>query len=198
MPDTDSVTLVTKFTYRGAPEEWSNTYHLDGTTPTTAAEWKTLTDAMIAAFKPCIPNFHTVVKAYGYVAGNDNSVYQRDLTIAPDAVVVGTFAGGGAFPGGDAAGVLRWTTPNFTSRGKRIYLRKFFHGVMQLGTGTGDSIDTTQRAAYNTFGAKMIDGTLPGGMVLVGPQGAAASNPFASPWITTRTLKRRGKRPPTT
>jgi hypothetical protein len=60
-----------------------------------------------------------------------------------------------------------------------------------------DKVDTTWITAANTFGAKMIDGTLPGGAKYCGPQGAVLSAPEASQWLTTRTLKRRGKRPPT-
>lgn len=199
MPDMPSVTSIKRFTYRGVPEEWSNTYHFSGTTPANAAAWKTLTDAIAAAEKLCLFPSTNIVRFYGYEAGNDNSVYQRDMTLAPDAVVPGTLdASGQIMAPGDTAGTLRWQTPDFTSRGKRIYGRKFWHGV-GISTGTlADNLATSQRLALEVLGAKLIDGTLPGSFKACGPQGAVFSNPVAGVYVTTRTLKRRGKRPPTT
>jgi hypothetical protein len=197
MPDTASVTSIKRFSYRGQLEEWSNTYHFTGTTPADAAAWKTLTDAIATAEKAALIGSHSIIRFYGYEPGNDLSVYQRDLTVAPDAVVAGTFPGGGVLAPGDAAATYRWQTPDFTTRGKRIYGRKYWHGAVTAGIGVPDTLDAGQRAALGVLAAKMIDGTLPGGVRAAGPQGAAFSAPFVSPWITTRTLKRRGKRPPT-
>lgn len=198
MPDQPSVVIVKSFDYRGAAEEFSNRYHFAGTVPTDAAAWKTLIDAIIGAEKLTVRPEVTFVKAYGYVAGNDNSVAQIDYRIAPNTVIAGTFSPTGhQFVSGDVAGTTRWLTPDFTSRGKRIYLRKYWHGVLANQTGSADLMHTAQRTAFNTFAAKLIDGTLPGSFKYCGPQGAVASAPATSQYLTTRTLKRRGKRPPT-
>lgn len=198
MPDTPSVTSIKRFLYRGVLEEWSNTYHFSGTTPADGVAWKALTDAIAAQEKLAMMNTHSIVRFYGYEAGNDNSVYQRDMTVAPDAVVVGTFASAGEnMAPGDSAATWRWSTPNFTSRGKRIYGRKYWHGVSSDALTTPDVLRSTMRTLMGTLAAKLIDGTLPGSFKACGPQGAVFSTPFVSPWITTRTLKRRGKRPPT-
>lgn len=198
MPDQPSITIVKRFTYRGdTTEEFSNTYHFSGTTPANLAAWKTLADAIIAAEAPTVSAGVAFVQAYGYEAGNDNSVAQIDYRVAPLSPTVGSFTGGTnpAAPG-DVAATTRWATPNFTSRGKRIYCRKYWHAVFMQAAAT-DTLATTQRTALQTFGAKLIDGTLPGSFKYCGPQGAVLSAPETSAWLTTRTLKRRGKRPPT-
>lgn len=197
MPDTPSITIVKRFTYRGLNEDFSNTYHFSGTTPANAAAWKTLADGIITAEAPCVAPGTSFVKAYGYEAGNENSVAQIDYTLAPLTPTLGTLSPGAVAPcPGDVAATIRWYTGASSTRGKKIYCRKYMHGVY----GSGASNDTwwaTQKTAYQTFAAKLIDGTLPGSFKYCGPQGAVLSVPETSPWLTTRTLKRRGKRPPT-
>lgn len=198
VPDTDSVIIVKRFTYRGALEEWSNRYHLEGTTPTTPTTWKALYDAIIASEKAVYPANHSVVRAYGYVAGNDNAVDVVDYTVSPLSPVAGTLTMATNYvrAPGDAAVTLRWGTPDF-ARGKRVYLRKYFHGAVNDSSVNQDAVASGQVTAMTAHGAKMYDGTLPGGMKVCGPQGADAISHAASAFITTRTLKRRGKRPPT-
>src|SRR5215212_2507235 len=162
MPDTPSIVIVKDFMYRGAFEQYSNKYHFTGTVPTTDAEWKTLADAIIAAERPTTSN-NRFIKAYGYVAGNDNSVAQIDYRIAPNTVLTGTLALGSGVPTpGDVAGTIRWYTGASNSRGKKIYCRKYMHGVLSDGSSS-DVMYSTQRTALATFAAKLIDGTLPGG-----------------------------------
>lgn len=196
MPDTPSITIVQSTDYRGAAEEYSNTYHFSGTTPANAADWKTLADAIIAAQKVCFLNTISFVQAYGYEAGNENSVAQIDYRVPPNTVVVGTYAGGGAGQcQGDVAATTRWYTGASSSRGKKIYCRKYWHGVNPDAADL-DKLLPAQRTLLQTFAAKLIDGTLPGSFKYCGPQGAVLQAPETSQWLTTRTLKRRGKRPP--
>jgi hypothetical protein len=196
VPNMPSITIVKSFTYRNAQEEFSNTYHFAGTTPANAADWKTLADGIIAAEKLTVTvdvKFH---RAYGYVAGNNNSVAQIDYDALGGTLIAGTFTGSGANAQGDSAAWIRWLTPNLSTRGKKIYLRKYMHGML-TSSGGGDTLLASQRTALATYGAKLIDGTLPSSFVMTGPQGASASAPVVSVFLTTRTLKRRGKRPPT-
>lgn len=197
MPDTPSIVVIKRFTYRGISEEFGNRYHFSGTTPTDIAGWKTLADAIIANEQGTVSAAVSWVRAYGYVAGNDNTVAVIDYTIAPNVVIVGN----GAFTSsqqapGDAAAWIRYATPNFNTKGKRIYLRKYMHCVFR-DVSNPDLLLPAQKTALGTFAAKLIDGTLPGTFRYCGPQGAVASAPTVSTYLTTRTLKRRGKRPPT-
>ena len=196
MPDTPSITIIKRFTYRDALEEWGNTYHFSGTTPANAAAWKTLADAVIAAERPIVTGSTSFVRAYGYEAGNENSVAQIDYTVPPNAPpLVGSYGTPGTKAPGDAAATIRWWTGVTSSRGKKVYCRKYFHDIT-MNSSDSDELQSTLITAMNTYAAKMIDGTLPGSFKYCGPQGAVLSDPHVNLYITTRTLKRRGKRPP--
>lgn len=193
-----SITIIKDFSYRGVLEEYSNTYHFSGTQPADAAAWKALADAIITAERPCYQAAVRFVQAYGYNAGSDLSVAQIDYRVSPNTVLTGTDTTfGSVFCPGDVAATIRWPTSQFTSRGKRIYLRKYMHNVAPQAFPNQDKLLGLQKTAFGTFAAKLIDGTLPGSFRYCGPQGAVALAPQVSDYLTTRTLKRRGKRPPT-
>lgn len=195
MPDTDSITIVQKFSYRGAPEEFSNTYHLDGTTPTDDAGWKDVADDLIALLAPLFGGDVKFVRAYGYEAGNDHAVSVIDYATLGD-LPEGSFSPGSAKKApGDAAMTCRWWTGATNSRGKKIYLRKYFHDVY-MDVSDADKVYSGQLTALQTFADALLNDPISGDLVLVGPQGANVVNADASQWITTRTLKRRGRRPP--
>lgn len=194
MPDTDSITLVKRFTYRDQPEEWSNTYHLDGTTPTSDAEWKTLATAIWTSEKTLVAATSVLVRAYGYVAGNEHSVSQIDYSVGTPLLPAGTLVTtAGNKVAGDQAAWIR-ARVGTSSTGKKVYVRKYFHDVVVSSPDPEELLATWQTAAV-AHATLMLAGSLPGGMKWVGPQGATAVEPSASRYITTRTLKRRGKRP---
>jgi hypothetical protein len=193
MPAHDAVTIVKDMTYRGKKEEWSNTYTLTGTTPTTDAAWKTLYDAIIASEKTCYGPDTRVVRAYGYVAGQDHAIHSWDY-LGQNQTVAGTWVRSTHSKwAGDQAAWLRMRIGT-TDSGKPRYVRKYFHD----GGGDAtfpDTMASTLRTAYVAHGNKMVDGTLPGGMKWCGPGQAIGTQPAASMYVTTRTLKRRGRRP---
>lgn len=198
MPDMPSITILKRNLYKAVQEEHGNTYHFSGTTPADLTAWKALADALIAAERPTVPSDTEFVQAYGYQAGTSHSIAQIDYRVSPNVVLSGT----GAFSGNrqtlEAAATVRWPTPDFTERGKRIYLRKYLHAVYTQTFPDVDKLLATQKAAMVTWAAKLIDGTLPGGFKYCGPQGAVASAATVADMVVTRELKRRGKRPPTT
>lgn len=190
------VTLIKRFTYRGVGEEFSNTYHFTGTLPTTPAAWKTLVDSIAAAEKTIYPAVVKIVRAYCYTNTDNPSVATVDYT-ALGAEIAGTFANsiGKPHAPGDVATWVRWSTAAVTSKGKPIYLRKYYHGVVLEPTSAvgSDSQATDQKTPLTTFGTTIK--TI-GGLTLCGPGGASAQTVVVAPFVTTRTLKRRGKRPP--
>lgn len=194
MPDTPSITIVKEFTYRGKPEQFSNRYHFTGSTPNGDAAWKTLADALIAAERPTVDNTVKFVKAYGYAASVDNAVAVIDYAIAPNVVLLGSmnFPSGGRRLPGDAAIWIRGNTGIRGAKGKFKYTRKYMHSI--FGTGE-EGWEPSQKTAMATFGGKLIDGTLPGNFKWCTPQGDVALAVQVSANVTTRTLKRRGKRP---
>jgi len=191
LPDTPSITIIKSFYYRGHDEEYSNKYHFTGTTPANATAWLALADAIIAAEKLTLDAQTSWTRAYGYEAGNENSVWQY----AWPTPVTGTASLTGTRSPGDVAATMRWWTGQTNSNGKKIYCRKYFHAVAHQTLP--DLLDAAQKTKFETFGAKLIDGTLPGSFKYCGPQGATLQAPVCNQYLTTRTLKRRGKRRPT-
>ena len=196
----DSLTIVKSFPYRGAPEEWSNTFFMDGDLPASPASWKTLADAVIAEEKLCYTSATEVVRAIGHQAGDSVAVWSYDYDAHSDTVP-GTFSPGvddNPCPG-DCACWVRWSTDALTSMGKPIYLRSYFHGVYQTTTGGDvDIASPTQMAALLEYGQDWIAGFTDGDSVVhkrAGPHGVIGLVALASTFVTTRTLERRGRRP---
>lgn len=196
MPDTASVVLIKEFTYRGEAEEFSNTYHFEGTVPASPEAWKTLIDGWIAEERKIFRNTVRFVRAYGYEPGSNHANFVIDYEVPPNTVATGQLSpvvGSNPAPG-DAAATVRWNTGEYNSRGKLVYCRKYFHGAW-ADASNGDLLDANQKAAMDAYAAVLISGFFPGSAKYCGPQGANLSSPLTSQWITTRTLKRRGKRP---
>lgn len=195
MPDTRSIVIVKSFEYRGVEEEFSNRYHFEGGVFGDTPPWKTLADAIIAGERPSVPPPVSFVRAYGYEAGIDHSVVVVDYTQPPATVLNGTFAGvPGQYMPGDVAAMVRWPTFALNSKGKMIYCRKYMHGVYS-DAADADKFNPAQSTALLAFATLMTNGNLPQGVKYCGPQGADLGPPLVSQWLTTRTLKRRGKRP---
>lgn len=195
MPDTPSITLVKSMDYRGHDEEWSNTYHFEGDTPANEGEWRTLGLAIYSTEKVILRSDVKLVQLYGYEAGNETSVAQIDLRVGADANIPGTLNTSGVYPtSGDQAVTMR-ARIGVSSTGKKVYIRKYYHGSAKNSTGTGDPVAPSAVTAMNAHLTALLAGGLPGGAVWCGPQGQEAIDPLVHPWVTTRTLKRRGKRP---
>lgn len=198
---TTVLVIVKRFNYRGdANEEWSNRYMLTGATPADSTAWRALFDALVAEEKKLYAASTAVIKGYAYnkvpVKG-DSAVWNVDMRVAPNAVVPGTFVGSPYTPGpGDTAGWVRWGLDRFVN-GKRVYLRKYFHPAY-LDTSGFDALATTWKTAATAFGGKMRDGTFLDARTVTDRLGSAVVGAGVSSYPTTRTLKRRGKRPPTT
>ena len=195
---TTGLTIVKRFSYRGdASEEWSNKYLLTGSTPADSAAWRALFDALVLEEKKLYRVQTSVVAGYGYnsAAEDAHAVWNVDLDIAPNTPVPGTMAVAGDRFSGDQACWVRWGLDRMNSKGKRVYLRKYFHD------GTRDSVNIDNPApgyvtALAAFGTKLRDGSFVGGRVITDHLGTAVVGSGVSSYMTTRTLKRRGKRPP--
>jgi hypothetical protein len=196
VPDTPSVVIVKSFTYRGLPEEFSNKYHFSGGSPANLSQWEVLARDLATLEKTTVPSSVKFVRAYGYQAGIEHSVAQVDL-VNPGPIIWGTFTptDADAVCSGDVAATIRWNTGQLNSRGKKIYCRKYMHAVYHAA-GDPDAVMAAQKTALQTFAGKLIDGTSWSGLYkYCGPQGAVLSTPLVDNFLTTRTLKRRGKRP---
>lgn len=188
------MTIVKSFTYRGAAEEWSNTYHLTDH-PADEAGWRTLSDWLMGYEKTVYSARCTIERSLCYDDSDDPVTYTYNLADW-GGVVSGTFsASAGAQAPGDVAAWVRWFTGDRNSKGKPVYLRKYFHDVEVNGYPNADQITSTQVTAYQAFGDQLLT-PIHAGISLAKPDGSLPDGPAAcSTYATTRTLKRRGRRP---
>jgi hypothetical protein len=193
-----SLTIIKKFPYRGADEEYSNTYHFGDGTPADSAAWKTFADAVIAAEKAALLDYTTIIRAVGHKAGVTVADWEYDYE-AHSASVAGTFAhGSNPIEPGDVAAWIRWPTSAKSMKGKPIFLRSYFHNVLPNGTTSPawDTLHTGMKTALETYGNAWVSGFSDGTNTYVrrGPNGATGGTALASTYLTTRTLERRGRR----
>jgi hypothetical protein len=184
------------FTYRGQREIWSTTYHLSSQPPLTA-DWITLSTAVWNMEKLFLASDVQVEGARGYNAGEPPIlVWEDDVSPPGQGGIPGTFVppGGSNHTPGDAAGWIRYTTTQKTSRGKPIYLRNYYHGMYT--DANGDTIVAAQLTAMSNLATQWVTGFSVSGVLYrrAGPRGAIAQGHAQSAYVTTRTLKRRGKR----
>lgn len=189
------VIAISSFTYRDAPEEFSSNFHFDGDAPANPSDWRDLCDSHAAIWALGLVDVVSIVRYLCYEDMDDDSVYTYDLAHF-DGAVPGAIAhpGGGRAPG-DAAAWIRWNTTRRTSNGKPIYIRKYVHGVYDSSSGEPDELWGDQKTGLTSVGSGLLGVTddWPG---LVDVDGSDLEGGYlASTWITTRTLKRRGRRP---
>lgn len=197
---TTVLTIVKDMTYRDvAGEEWSNTYAFSGSTPADSTAWKALFDAVVAQEKTCYHSGSRVIKGYGYNKipdTGDAAVWTVDLRPSSTTVAGTLSTATGAMIAGDQAAWVRWSLNRFNSKGKRVYLRKYFHSGLVNTGGTSDTCLAGYKTALAAYGTFLMGGTLSGSRTIVDKLGNVPIATVASTYITTRTLKRRSKRPP--
>lgn len=199
------MTLIKRMTYRGvATEEWSNKYFFTGSTPADSTAWLALFTALTAQEKTLYDSNHKIIRGYGYSSDADDAVavWSRDLTTGGLSIISGTLSGTTVMRPGDAAAWIRWKTSRLSVKGKPIYLRKYYHGIWteqaSPTAAQADNILAAQLTAYDAFGLKMRDASFLDARTLTaaGHSDTLVGHNYSS-YVTTRTLKRRGKRPGT-
>jgi len=198
MASATGLTVVKKFTYRGdATEEWGNTYWLTDAPPATSAEWRILFDNFVADERTVYSAGSKVVRGLGY---NDDTpkahaVWTVDLEALGQEVPGSLTSASTVHFAGDQAGVVEWRTERKNTRGKWIYLRKYFHGGF-VSPVDQDRLAGETAAAYAAWGQMLFDGSGSAGRQI---RSQKQVEPLAShqhiEFVTTRTLNRRGKRP---
>lgn len=200
--DAPRLVIVQRFTYRGQREEYQNVYSFDPSANVWPANWKALADAVIAKCRLFLNADHEFVRAYGYEPNTAVSSWVHDYAQPGDTPLRGTFADATAtLASGDVAMTLRFVAPSRSIKGKLVYIRKYWHGAYTQGVD-GDSLSTNQKNAILQFGDQWnTDQIFPGftpwspGVHDEAPRPAEkCSGPHVLPYVTTRTLHRRGKR----
>lgn len=190
--------VIKKFQYRDDPNEtWSNKYWFTGPVPGPSTEWRSLFDALVSHEKKLYPASVTVIGGYGYDDSSDGAqaIWGVDLEALGQTVAGVLPPSPGMGLAGDQAAMIQWKTSRKNSRGKWIYLRKYFHG------GHNDSTNPDiVSAAFHTELQAFADLLAVGDATWTRKIRSAAQDEVlqtheASWNVTTRTLKRRGKRP---
>lgn len=199
------VVTIKSFSYRGLPEEFSNDYTFKGAPPSDDASWLQLFNDVINKEKTIYTNDVTFVRAYGYVDNDPKRAHagSHDFTV-PGPPPTGTMtAVASPRMAGDQASLMWWLLDRKSDKGKPTYLRKFIHHGYINGANN-DQIDTAYRTTLLTFagasGIQVVHNGLmsPGGPKDTDPNpGGNVVSQDVQTWVTTRTLKRRGKRPKT-
>lgn len=183
MPAADlrsSIVIVKQMTYRGATRQFSNRYHFEGDTPADNTAWSTFADAIVAAEKAIYDSTIEIIEA----VGNDkatasptnphgDAVFTKTYTTAG----TGNFSTDGRRSPGDAAALLRYSTPARSTKNHPVYLFNYFHGVYQL-SGDADTISAVQKTAIEGYADAWLAGFSDGTETheRCGPRGAVATS----------------------
>lgn len=197
MAEATGLTVTKSMAYRGVPETWSNKYWLTGLPPQSVSGWNTLWSQLTIEESKLYGAAVTIVEGYGYAdnAEGAHAVWSTDQFVGWVPVPGTLTVAAGNRMAGDQAGMVEWRTSRKNTRGKWIYLRKYFHGG-EVDAADADRVSLPQLTAYDGFATKLFDGSWTGGRrIRSQKQDETLLAPFPSPLVTTRTLKRRGKRP---
>lgn len=194
MAEAPGIVVTYRFTYRGSDEEWSQKYHHDGTAPSSPSAWRDWCDVFTIAVRNVLGTQVHIVRYNCYEDLSAPTTYTYNL-----ADWAGEIAGewapssGEDWASGDTAYLERWNTGRMSSKGKPVYLFKYFHpaGILEA---TPDDLAPTLKTVMDTFGAALETG-LSSGLKIADKNGNAVTGYHTEPYATTRTLKRRGRRP---
>jgi hypothetical protein len=192
------VTLVKKMPYRDlTDEEFSNTYWLRAAPPGDDASWMVLVNDLVNKEKAVSTTGVVYQRAYGYDSDDDHAhaVFLKDWVVDGSAPI-GTFTdAGGTLMAGDQAACTEWKLDKKNARGKWIYLRKYFHHGL-VNVNAHDELSLNYRVALDQFALDIKQASFHGGL-RPRKYDATITGQGTIQWVTTRTLRRRGKRPRT-
>jgi hypothetical protein len=138
--------------------EFSNRYHIGTAYPPDSTHWTTLCDAIVAAEHAIYPALAsggaTIVEAVGYAPGSEVPVFTK--TYSTD----GSLSAAGFLPcPGDVAAVIRYSTPDRSTKNHPVYCFNYYHAVSSNGSAaTSDNLQTGQKNAMSTYAAAWLTG----------------------------------------
>jgi hypothetical protein len=185
-----SIRVIKQFNYRGTVRNFSNRYHFNGGTPADATHWTTLSDAIVTAEKAMYAALTSggakIIATVGYAGGSEVPVFNKTYTTD------GTMAAGtGLVVPGDAAGLIRYSTADRSSKNHPIYLFNYYHACYAAPGGiTADTLYATQKTAMGVYAASWITGFSDGSNTLTrcGPNGHIATGQLVEAMLTHRDL----------
>lgn len=195
MATVTGLTLTKTMNYRGdATETFSNTYWFKGPPPGNDASWEVLVNDVLTAEQKIFPASVSFYRALGYDSNDEHAQHVFSKFFAsPGPAPSGIYVPNAATEiniAGDQAVMIEWATDRIGGRGKRTYLRKFFHeGFASLANTDNIGPD------YVDYLIAVCDqlAEIHGGLRSQAHDLNTIAN-IVSPYVTTRTLKRRGKK----
>jgi hypothetical protein len=184
--------VIKEFHYRGATHTFSNRYHFGGGTPADSTHWTTFSDNVVAAEKAIFHTFASygarIIETVGYAGGSEIPVFTKIYT-----PVDGTATGTGFNPPGDVAALIRYATPDRSSKNHPIYCFNYYHAIWQSdAVGGQDAVAPSQATALGTYATAWLSGFSDGTNVLrrSRPNGTVCTGSFVEPLLTHRDLPR--------
>lgn len=181
-----SIKVVKSIPWKGGTQQWSNRYHFDGTTPVDSAHWTTLSDAIVAAEKPCFNSFIKIVETVGYDVGSDVPVFSK---------LYGSVACTAAFSGdvqaAEVAALVRLNTLTRTSKNHPLYLFNYYHGAYCNSASSNDTLLAAQKTALTTYANAWLTGFSDGAVThhRTGPNGDLATAVTVESFVTHRDFR---------
>jgi hypothetical protein len=158
MAATGSIRVVKQFNYRGVVRTFSNRYHIGTSVPADTGHWTTFSDAIVTAEKACYVPLSAggakIVETIGYAPGSEVPVFTKTYTTDGTAA----FANTRTTPG-DVAVLVRYSTPDRSTKNHPVYCFNYYHGAMADSTATtSDNVNPGMSSALATYGAAWIAG----------------------------------------
>lgn len=187
-----SVRITKTMNYRGAPRTFSNRYHIGTTHPVDDSHWNALISAIAAAEAPMFLALASggakIILGEGIVGGSNIPVHSSVLSLDGSLSIAAP-----PVAPGDAAAIVRYTTPDRSSKNHPVYLFSYYHTVMNQGSAGADLLVVAQKTALQTYADHWISGFTDGSTVYKRSRpnvGTLATAAVVSPEITHRDLPR--------
>jgi hypothetical protein len=184
--------VVKQFNYRGVVRTFSNRYHIGTAVPADTAHWTTFSDAVVTAEKAIYAQLASggakIVETFGYAPGSEVPVFSK------------TYSTDGTMPlvsdrttPGDVAALIRYSTPDRSTKNHPVYCFNYYHGAMADSTATtADNLAANQMAAMSAYASSWITGFSDGTTTFhrSRPTGDLVTGAIVKPFLTHRDLPR--------
>ncbi len=171
---------------------FSNRYHIGTTVPPDSTHWTTFSDAVVTAEKACFAQLASggakIVETFGYAPGSEVPVFSK--TYSTDGTM--SLVSDRTTPG-DVAALVRYSTPDRSTKNHPVYCFNYYHGAMADSTATtSDNLAANQSTALGTYAALWIAGISDGTTTFhrSRPTGDLCTGYVVKPFLTHRDLPR--------